>query len=126
VLDLGLSSLQPVAGLEGDGDGRPLLQVGLDHQGPTDDGGHDRYQPDQLQRKSLFRLGHSLGDVVQPGFLLHFTHDRISLSQIRRGSNSMAANMVSTTTAPKASAPGPALMVARAPICTSAARMATT
>src|SRR6185369_15622893 len=80
VLDLGLSSLQPVAGLEGDRDGRPLLQVGLDYQGATDDGGHDRYQPDQLQGEALPGLGHCLGDIVHSRFMLYFTHARFSLS----------------------------------------------
>ena len=47
-------------------------------------------------------------------------------SQIRRGSNAIAANIVSTTTAPNAMAPGPGWMVASAFNCTSATITATT
>ena len=48
-LDLRLAGLQTVTGLEGDGDGRPLVQVGFHRQGAADYGGDDGDQPDQLQ-----------------------------------------------------------------------------
>src|SRR5262245_16336688 len=47
-------------------------------------------------------------------------------SQINFGSNSIAANIVKTTTAPNATAPNPALIVASDCNWTSATRMATT
>jgi hypothetical protein len=55
----------------------------------------------------------------------HPTRTFSAVSQIRRGSKDIAANIVSTTTAPKAAAPGPATMVARPRRWTNATSMVT-
>src|SRR5690349_10616834 len=112
VLDLCLARLQTFTGLEGYGYDRSALQIGLYCQRSPDDCRQNRDNPYQLQGTSTLRLGHGIGNIGKLGLRIHVAHNRLSFlsgSQIRRGSKYIAASIVRTTTAPKATAPGPAL-----------------
>ena len=74
------------------------------------------------------RVAQGIGARLQSFSIWQYSTSRPALcpSQIRRGSNAIAANIVVTTTAPNATAPAPARIDARDSKCTSVASSATT
>src|SRR5690606_41067605 len=129
VTDLGLARLEPVRVLEADRD----LGAAFGEREPGDEGAHQRrHQRNQPHdRRAPSRRDDGVGDVVEPGIdgsRVSFAHAPLARlrSQMSRGSKDSAASMVSTTTAPKNTAPASARIVASEPSRTSATRIVTT